>query len=223
MKNNTKLIVMLTNEDKTVRNAYEIFEACRNSKAEFWGFKEKPLPFDEMKKLYAYMKKCGKTTVLEVVAYTEKEGIEGAEMAVEFGTDLLMGTVYSDSINEICRKHGLKYMPFVGNVSCRPSILEGTVNDMLAEAKRCLEKGVYGIDLLGYRFQGNCTELIRRFTSEIKAPVCVAGSINSYERLDEIKAASPWAFTIGSAFFEHKFGENFNEQIDNVCDYINRS
>ena len=43
MNNNPELIVMLTYNDCTVENAYEIFEQCKNSKAKFWGFKEKKL------------------------------------------------------------------------------------------------------------------------------------------------------------------------------------
>ena len=58
--------------------------------------------------------------------------------------------------------------------------------------------------------------------SEINAPVCIAGSIDSYQRLDEVKSAAPWAFTIGSAFFDHKFGEDFTGQINNVCEYIEK-
>lgn len=54
------LIVMLTHEDQTVQNAYEIFDAYKDSDAEYWGFKEEPLPLSKMKDLYAYMKSCGK-------------------------------------------------------------------------------------------------------------------------------------------------------------------
>ena len=57
------LIVMLTHEDQTVQNAYEIFDAYKDSDAEYWGFKEEPLPLSQMKDLYAYMKSCGKKTV----------------------------------------------------------------------------------------------------------------------------------------------------------------
>lgn len=56
------LIVMLTHEDQTVQNAYEIFDAYKDSDAEYWGFKEEPLPLSQMKDLYAYMKSCGKKT-----------------------------------------------------------------------------------------------------------------------------------------------------------------
>ncbi len=220
MNLHSELIVMLTHNDHTVHNAYEIFEQCRNSKAVYWGFKEEPLSSDEMKKLYAYMKSCGKKTVLEVVAYTEKEGLEGAKMAIECECDILMGTMYSDTINALCRENNLKYMPFVGKVTKRPSILEGTIDSMLHEADRLLQKGVYGFDLLGYRYIGDAVKLNQQFVSGVNAPVCIAGSVNSYRRLDEIKQLKPWAFTIGSAFFEKQFGNDFCEQINKVCEYI---
>ena len=70
--NSPKLIVMLTHNDHTIENAREIFESCKNTKAEFWGFKEKPLPISEMKSLFSEMKSYGKTTFLEVVEYDEE-------------------------------------------------------------------------------------------------------------------------------------------------------
>ena len=214
------LVVMLTCDDKTVSNAYEIFDKCKDSKAEYWGFKEKPLPLEEMKKLYAYMRSCGKKTALEVVEYTEKECLEGAQMAVECGVDLLMGTVFFDSVNELCKKHGLKYCPFVGELSERPTVMDGSVEKMIAEANEYIAKGAYGIDLLGYRYTGDAYKLIDKFVSSVNAPVCVAGSINSFERLDEIKQINPRAFTIGSAFFNNCFGNDFNMQINEVCKYM---
>lgn len=222
MNDDLNLIVMLTHNDRTVENAYEIFDKCKNSKAKFWGFKEEPLPIDQMKKLYAYMKECGKTTFLEVVEYTEEKGLEGAKMAVECGCDILMGTMFFDSINEYCKENNIKYMPFVGEVVERPSILKGSIESMVDEANKCLEKGVYGFDLLGYRYTGDAVELNKKFVEQVKAPVCIAGSINSYKRLDEIKDANPWAFTIGGAFFENKFDGTFSEQINKVCDYMEK-
>ena len=222
MNDDLNLIVMLTHNDRTVENAYEIFDKCKNSKAKFWGFKEEPLPIDQMKKLYAYMKECGKITFLEVVEYTEEKGLEGAKMAVECGCDILMGTMFFDSINECCKENNIKYMPFVGEVVERPSILKGSIESMVDEANKCLEKGVYGFDLLGYRYTGDAVELNKKFVEQVKAPVCIAGSINSYKRLDEIKDANPWAFTIGGAFFENKFDGTFSEQINKVCDYMEK-
>ena len=218
-----ELVVMLTYQDRTVERAYEIFEKCRNTKAKYWGFKEEPLPPEQMKELYDYMKSCGKVTSLEVVAYTEEECVAGARLAAQCGVDYLMGTLYFDRVNEICRDSGIRYMPFVGEVTQRPSILNGTASGMIDEAKRYLEKGVYGIDLLGYRYTGDAVALNKSFVSamkEIGAPVCIAGSVNSYQRLDEVRDTGAWSFTIGGAFFEHKFGEDFAAQIDRVCTYM---
>lgn len=218
---NPELIVMLTHNDRTVENAREIFEQCKNTKAKFWGFKEEPLPLDDMKKLYAHMKEFGKTTFLEVVAYSEREGLDGAKIAAACHCDFLMGTKYFDSVNDFCRDNDVKYMPFVGKITGRPSILEGTLDEMLDEARHCLNKGVYGLDLLGYRYTGDAVALNKNFVAGVKAPVCIAGSVNSFARLDELKKISPQMFTIGGAFFEGKFVGTFAEQIDKVCDFMN--
>lgn len=222
MEHKPELIVMLTRNDHTAENAYEIFDQCRDSKARFWGFKERPLPIGQMKELYTHMKARGKTTFLEVVAYTEEECVAGAETAAACGCDYLLGTLFFDSVNRLCREKGLNYMPFVGRVTGRPSVLEGTPEDMIAQARSCLEKGIHGFDLLGYRYTGNAAALNRQFVSQVDAPVCLAGSINSWQRLGEVLSVNPWAFTIGSAFFEHRFSGTFREQIDKVCDYIRR-
>lgn len=221
MNTYNNLIVMLTHNDKTIKNAYEIFNKCKNSKAEFFGFKNEPLSLNEMKLLCKYMKNCGKKTVLEVVAYTEKAGLDSAKNAVKCGFDILMGTKYLDSINNFCKNNNLKYMPFVGQVTDCPSVLEGNINEIINKAKTLLNKDIYGIDLLGYRFKGNSEKLIYEFIQSIKKTICVAGSINDYQKINTVKNAKPWAFTIGSAFWKNKFGENINKQINNIFDYIN--
>ena len=223
MKNIPELIVMLTHNDKTVLDAIEVFESSIDTKAKFWGFKEQPLPGDEMKKLVDMMKGAGKTTFLEVVEYGEKECLAGAQIAVDCGFDCLMGTLYFDSVLELTKSAGLKYMPFVGEVSGRPSVLGGTIEGMIEEANELLKKGVDGFDLLGYRFTGDAVLLNSEFVKNVPANVCLAGSVQSYERLDEVKATGAWSFTIGGAFFESKFGDDgFAAQIDRVIDYMNR-
>ncbi|MDK4680522.1 hypothetical protein QEO94_08980 [Kingella negevensis] len=220
--NNLNLVVMLTHNDHTVPNAEEIYAQCEHSQAQFWGFKEKPLPIDTMKRLFKRMKNAGKTTFLEVVEYTEAEGLAGAKTALECGCDILMGTKFHDSINAFCQQNGLKYMPFVGELAERPTVLSGGVSDIIAEAQRYEAKGVYGIDLLGYRYVGDAAKLNAELVRSLNIPVCIAGSVNSYQRLDELKAAQPWAFTIGSAFFDNQFSGSMAEQIDTVCDYMRK-
>ena len=214
------LIVMLTHNDHTVANAREIYLHNRHSQARFWGFKEEPLSRQEMKDLFALMKADGKTTFLEVVEYTEEAGLAGAETALECGCDILMGTKFYPSINRFCQANDLKYMPFVGELAERPTILSGNIADIIAEAQSYAAQGVHGIDLLGYRYTGDAAKLNAELVNSVSIPVCIAGSVNSYQRLDELKAAQPWAFTIGSAFFDNQFSGSIAEQIDKVCAYM---
>ncbi|MBQ6262688.1 MAG: hypothetical protein IJK58_04155 [Clostridia bacterium] len=225
MKRIPELVVMLTHNDQTVPDAVEVFEAAKNSKAKFWGFKEIGLPEEKMKILVDKMKAAGKTTFLEVVDYTEEGCVEGAKIGARCGFDILMGTLYFDSVKKVAEEAGMKYMPFVGELSGRPSILGGTIEGMIKEANDLVDnKGIKGFDLLGYRFTGDAVKLNEEFVKQVRADVCLAGSVSSFQRLDEVKATGAWAFTIGGAFFENKFGEglSFGEQIDVVVDYMNK-
>ncbi len=215
-----ELIVMLTHNDQTIENALEIFDQCKDLDTKFWGLKEKGIPVEEMKNLVSIMKQHGKSVALEVVEYTEEEGLEGAKLAIECGCDILMGTCFFDSINTLCKENGIKYMPFVGKVTGRPSILDGTYEEMISQAQEYIEKGAYGIDLLGYRYTGDSYALNMELVSAINAPVCIAGSVDTYRKLDEVKAVCPWSFTVGSAFFDNRFEGSVPEQIKKVREYL---
>lgn len=217
-----ELIVMLTFNDHTVKNAGEIFRQCKDTPVKYWGMKEDGISVREMKEIFAEMKTAGKTTVLEVVAYNEPECLEGAHIARECNCDMLIGTLFFSSVNDFCKKNNIKYMPYVGKVSERPSVLDGTIEEMVKEATEYAEQGVYGINLLGYRHVSAKFNLSKEFVSYSKVPVCLAGGINGYEILDQVLEISPWAFTIGSAFFQNRFGENFKAQIETVYNYINK-
>jgi len=217
-----RLMVMLTHHDRTVKGALEVFTRCQDTPATHWGLKEEGLPLADMRRLYSLMKECGKVTILEVVACSEEESLRGARLAVDCGVDILMGTLFRDSTARVCAAHGITYLPFVGSVSGRPSILEGSIEALVEQAGDYLAAGAFGFDLLAYRYDGDPAALITQFMAEVKAPVCIAGSINSYARLDQIKLAGAWACTIGGAFFEHKFGGSIEQQITDVCAYLER-
>ncbi|MEE0419352.1 MAG: hypothetical protein UDG86_04795 [Lachnospiraceae bacterium] len=220
-----ELIVMLTHHDRTVENAIQVFEEAKDAPARYWGFKEVGLPEEEMKLLVKKMKEAGKTTFLEVVAYTEDECLEGAKIGARCGFDVLMGTLYFESVQREAESAGMRYMPFVGKINGRPSVLEGTAKEMIDEANQLIEqRGVAGIDLLGYRYTGDAAKLNAEFVRQVRGDVCLAGSIASFERLDEVRKTKAWAFTIGGAFFEKKFGDtSFGGQIKTVIDYMSRS
>ncbi len=218
-----KIIIMLTHNDKTVRNAIEVFEETKDLPIRYWGFKDVGMEPEKMKILCDKMHEAGKTTFLEVVSYTEEECMRGAKLAVECGFDYLLGTLYYDSVAEYIREQGLKYCPFAGRVSESPSILEGTLEDMLDQEADFAEKGVFGTDLLGYRYvDGDPNVLSAEYIRRAKNPVVLAGSIGSEDRLKLVKEMNPWAFTMGSALFTKNFVKDgsFRENLEYVVDFL---
>lgn len=217
-----RIIVMLTHHDKTVQEAVEVFHSCSDLPINYWGFKDIGLLPKEMATLVHLMKKSGKKTFLEVVSYSEKACLRGAKLAVEMGFDYLMGTIYYASVVDFLSTQNIKYLPFCGNVHGSPSVLEGSIQEIIMDARKLLGMGVYGIDLLAFRHT-NGQDLASTYCQAIHEPVVVAGSINSLARIDFINSINPWGFTMGSALFEKKFAPegDFRTNLINVCDYMN--
>ena len=206
-----------------VKNAHEVFEQCKDiEEVKYWGFKNVGLPKDEMKALTAAMKAAGKTTFLEVVTYDEASCLDGAQTAIDCGFDYLMGTIYYDSVAKLLRDNGMDYLPFVGKVSGSPSILEGTNEEIIQNAKDLMAKGIKGFDILAYRHVVDGEKLAYDFCKAVDAKICIAGSINSFARIDTMFDIGPWTFTMGSALFEKKFvaDGSFRENLQAVADYM---
>lgn len=217
-----EIIIMLTHHDVTVKNAAEIFEECKDLPVKYWGFKNVGLPKDEMKALAKAMKDAGKTTFLEVVTYDEASCLDGAQTAIDCGFDCLMGTLYYDSVAKLLKDNNMDYMPFVGKVSGSPSILEGSNEEIIANAKELMAKGITGFDILAYRHVIDGEKLAREFCAAVDAKICIAGSISSYERIDTMFDIGPWTFTMGSALFDKKFvpSGSFYENLEAVANYM---
>jgi hypothetical protein len=217
-----ELIVMLTHHDKTVKDAKKLFIECKDLPVTHWGFKDLGLPRAEMVELVSLMREAGKTTYLEVVSLSEEEGLQGARLAVEAGFDILMGTVYFPSIKEYLQDKPIKYYPFPGQIRGHPSILDGTIVEIVHHARFLESSGADGLDLLTYRYTGNAAQLLPAVVSAVDIPIVSAGSIASYGRIAEVWRAKAQAFTIGSAFFEKKFvpGGGFTENVQAVADWL---
>ena len=160
-----ELIVMLTYNDKTVKNALELFNQMKDTPVTHWGFKDVGLPPEDMKKVVESMNAAGKTTYLEVVSLTEEEGLTGAKLAVECGFNILMGTVFFDSINDYLKEKPVKYYPFPGHVHSHPSILDGKIEEIVQHAHEMEAKGVDGMDLLTYRYSGDAPKLLQEVST----------------------------------------------------------
>ena len=220
-----ELIVMLTYNDKTVENALELFNQMKDTPVTHWGFKDVGLPPEKMKKVVDSMNAAGKTTYLEVVSLTEEEGLTGAKLAVECGFDILMGTVFFDSINDYMKDKPVKYYPFPGHVHSHPSILDGTIDEIVQHACDMEAKGVDGLDLLTYRYTGDAPGLLQEVVKTTGVPMVSAGSIDSYDRIAEVRDTGAWGFTIGTAFFEKKFipDGSFQENMMAVWDWLQKN
>ena len=220
-----ELIVMLTYNDKTVENALELFNEMKDTPVTHWGFKDVGLPPEDMKKAVDSMNAAGKTTYLEVVSLTEEEGLTGAKLAVECGFDILMGTVFFDSINDYLKDKPVKYYPFPGHVHSHPSILDGTIEEIVQHACDMEAKGVDGMDLLTYRYTGDAPRLLQEVVKATGVPMVSAGSIDSYDRIAEVRDTGAWGFTIGTAFFEKKFipDGSFQENMMAVWDWLQKN
>ena len=151
------IIIMLTHHDVTVPNAAEVFEACKDiGNVKLWGFKN----------------------------VGEESCLDGAQTAIDCGFDYLMGTLYYDSVAKLLKDNGMDYLPFVGKVSGSPSILEGTNEEIIQNAKDLMAKGVTGFDILAYRHVVDGEKLAYEFCAAVPAKICIAGSINSFARID---------------------------------------
>ncbi len=221
---NSKIIIMLTYDDKTVGNALEIFEECKNLPVDFWGFKNVGLPENEMRDLHNAMKNAGKKTFLEVVTYNLQSCMDGAKLAIDFGFDYLMGTIMFSEVWEFLKDKNISYLPFVGEVTSSPSILKGTSESMLKQAEEFEKYGIPGIDLLAYRYvDGDPEKLAREFVSGTNLKVVIAGSINSAERIAIVDSINPWAFTMGTALFNKEFVKDgsVKENLNKVIEIMN--
>ena len=57
--------------------------------------------------------------------------------------------------------------------------------------------------------------------ANVTKPFRIAGSVNTFERIDYLKTLNNLAgFTIGGAFFEKKFGDSFAENITAVANRL---
>ncbi|MBI9108858.1 MAG: hypothetical protein JEZ04_19100 [Spirochaetales bacterium] len=218
------LIVMLTNNDETVSNALEVFKSCADLPVKFWGFKDIGLPKTEMKSLVENMRSVGKETFLEIVSLSESECLDGAKLAVECGFDYLMGTVYFESVFLYLKKNRKAYFPFCGRIEGHPSILKGTPEEITEDAYVLQQKGVQGVDVLAYRHESDAEKVSELIVERLDIPVVIAGSISSFDRIDVMKRINPWAFTIGTAYFDKKFVKNgtFREQVIASYDYLQK-
>lgn len=222
MDNNLDLIVMLTWNDVTVENAKEVFLESKDALAKHWGFKVAGTTPESMTELLEIMKANGKRTYIEELDIDEETCLNTAELAGKCGADHLLGTLYYPSVHEVCKKYNIGYSPFVA--LDEDTRMRRPIPEVVVAMEETVANDTMGICLSAFRYLGGePEELLRAVDSKSERDYYIAGSVNSYERIDFLKTLNKLrAFTIGGAFFEKKFGETFSEQIDAVCQYLQK-
>jgi hypothetical protein len=199
-------IFMLTKCDKTVPDAHERLKDVLAGGAKHIGFKDIGLAFDELRILAQSIKDGGATLYLEVVSLDERSEIKSAMAAMELDVDYLMGGTRPEVIAPLVKEHKLKYYPFAGRIAGHPSVLKGTMDDIVESAVRMAAiNGVDGLDLLAYRFDGDVPALMKAVCKASSVPVVIAGSIDNEERIRIVREAGAAGFTVGTAAFNGDF------------------
>lgn len=217
----TKLIFMLTHHDRTISNAFEVFEEIKDTGVENVGFKDVGLPFEDLKRLADMINREGLNSFIEVVSEDEESCLTAVKQALKMNVKNIIGVKreYAEKAFKIVRT--AKFYPYVGRVVGIPEVLEGSIEEMINDAKKFEEMGVDGINLLAYRYTGDPEELMKEVIKSIHIGVIVAGSVNSFERIRKVVEAGASMYTIGGAIFEKKFvhAGGISDQIKSILEF----
>jgi mannose-6-phosphate isomerase-like protein (cupin superfamily) len=201
-----RFIFMLTRNDRTVEDAHQQLATALALGVRHIGFKDIGLPMAQLKSLNAGIKAGGATSYLEVVSLDRESEIASATAARDIGVDILLGGTRVADVLPIIEGSEISYCPFPGRIVDHPSVLEGSIGEIVASAvAMASQEGVHGLDLLAYRSRENVPKLIRAVCAAVSKPVYVAGSIETPDQIAAVKEAGAAGFTIGTAALDGKY------------------
>jgi hypothetical protein len=197
-------IFMLTQHDRTVPNALEVYDLLRDTDLRYVGCKDVGIDTATLRALTARIQDDGREVMLEVVSTSPEDELRSVRTAVDAGVDWLLGGTNVEAALHAIDGAPLKYCPFPGTVIGHPSELRGATEDIAAHAAELVAAdGVHGVDLLAYRHRTADPALLAKAVTVAcgAAPVIAAGNVDSTERIAALDDAGIWGFTIGSAVF----------------------
>jgi mannose-6-phosphate isomerase-like protein (cupin superfamily) len=216
-----RFIFMLTRNDRTVEDASEQLQTALGLGVRHIGFKDIGLPLAQLKALNRAIKAGGATSYLEVVSLDRDSEIASANAALDIGVDLLLGGTHADDVLPIIAGKAVQYCPFPGRIVGHPSVLEGSIDEIVASAKALAARdGVHGLDLLAYRSKQDVPALIKAVCAAVSKPVYIAGSIDTPERVAIVKQAGAAGFTIGTAALDGKYPADSTKVPDQLAAII---
>lgn len=212
-----RFIFMLTRNDRTVVDALQHLGTAQSLGIQDIGFKDIGLPLEQLKGLNHAIRLGGATSYLEVVSLDRDSEVASAQAAVDIGVDVLLGGTRVDDVLPILQGTGIRYYPFPGRITGHPSVLEGSIADIVASAKAlAAREGVHGLDLLAYRSSQDVPRLMAAVCAAVDKPLIMAGSIDTLQRIAVVKNAGASGFTIGTAALDGKYpadGQDLRSQL----------
>jgi hypothetical protein len=141
-----------------------------------------------------------------VVSLDRDSEIASVRAALTLGVDYLLGGTHVDDVLPLIEGSGVRYYPLPGRITGHPSILEGSMMEIVASARDLASRdGVDGLDLLAYPADVDAAELIRAVCNAVAKPVIVAGSIDGAERIHAAVSGRAAGFTVGTAALDGQF------------------
>ncbi len=215
-------IFMLTNHDRTVDGALAVLEGLGASGLTHVGFKDVGATPQQQRELADVAHAAGMTVYLEVVSISAEAELASVIAARDAGVDWILGGTNPEPALEVLAGTGIHYAPFPGRIVGHPSVLEGSIEEIAADAARLTAMdGVSGVDLLAYRHHTvDPLELTRAVVSSTRGPVVAAGSVVTRDQVVGLKQAGAAAFTIGSAIFDNRLpGGDVAGQVRTALDW----
>lgn len=211
---------MLTNQDRTVPNAVELYAEVRDSGLHYVGFKDVGAPVSVLQEVCDTAHEDGVEVMLEVVSTTLEEELESVRVGMSLGVDWILGGTHpKDVLPRLAGGHA-RYCPFPGRVVGHPSVLTGTVRAIVESASRIRTlQGVSGLDLLAYRHPAvDGAELAKAVARAVPGPIIAAGSIERTEQIAALARAGMWGFTVGTAIMDGRLegGPTVRQQVVRV-------
>src|SRR4051812_28793911 len=172
----SEFIFMLTRDDRTLADARSVYAGIADVGVRHVGCKDLGLERGELAALMGDIRANGHTSHLEVVAESDEATLASARVAAEVRPDYLIGGTLIEPIQEIIAGTGIRFFPYVGRIVGHPCLLRGSIDEIVADARRAEALGADGINLLAYRYDGDVGALVDAVVGATSLPVIAAGS-----------------------------------------------
>ncbi len=199
-----EFIFMLTHHDSTVPEALGVLDSVRQAGLRYIGFKDVGADPARQRELTSAAHDAGMQVMLEVVSTSADAELASLRAAVGADVDWVLGGTHVADGERLLAGTGIRYCPFPGRIVGHPSVLEGEIEEIAADAKSLTARsGVYGVDLLAYRHRTvDPVALTAAVVESVSGPVIAAGSVVDEGQIRALADAGAWGFTIGGAIFE---------------------